>query len=120
TGAQLAFFTTTRSVAADIALISVATPGMVDHAYVADTGGNVYRIDFKPNLSQWVMNRIAYTNGSGREFLFAPALLAAPGGQVYVALGSGDREHPLQAQYPYTNVLNRFYVFKDSLSSTAA
>ena len=119
-GAQLAFFPTTRSVAADIALISIATPGIVDHAYAADTGGNIYRLDFAGNPNQWVMNRIAYTNGSGRKFLFAPALLAAPGGQVYVALGSGDREHPLQAQYPYMNVLNRFYVFKDNLSSTSA
>ena len=119
-GAQLAFFPTTRSLAADIALISIATPGIVDHAYAADTGGNIYRLDFAGNPNQWVMNRIAYTNGSGRKFLFAPALLAAPGGQVYVALGSGDREHPLQAQYPYMNVLNRFYVFKDNLSSTSA
>ena len=120
TGQQLAFFTTTRSVAADVALISIATVGVVDHAYAADTGGNIYRIDFAANSAQWVMNRIAYTNGSGRKFLFAPSLLAAPGNQVYVAIGSGDREHPLQAQYPYTNVLNRFYVFKDSLASTSA
>jgi len=120
TGAQLAFFPTTRSVAADIALIAIATPGIVDHAYAADTGGNIYRLDFAGTPNQWVMSRIAYTNGSGRKFLFAPALLAAPGGQVYVALGSGDREHPLQAQYPYMNVLNRFYVFKDNLSATGA
>jgi type IV pilus assembly protein PilY1 len=119
-GQQKAFFPTTRSVAADVALLSVAMPGIVDHAYAADTGGNIYRIDFIGNPNQWVMNRIAYTNGSGRKFLFAPALLAAPGGQVYVALGSGDREHPLQGQYPYMNVLNRFYVFKDNLASTGA
>jgi len=120
TGAQLAFFSTTRSVAADVALISVTTPGVVDHAYAVDTGGNVYRLDFNANQSSWAMNRIAYTNGSGRKFLFAPALLAAPGNQVYVALGSGDREHPLQSQYPYANVVNRFYVFKDNLASTSA
>lgn len=119
-GTQLAFFPTLRSVAADVALISVAMPGTVDHAYAVDTGGNVYRIDFAANPTQWVMNRIAYTNGSGRKFLFAPALLPAPGNQVYVALGSGDREHPLQAQYPFTNVQNRFYVFKDSLASSSA
>lgn len=119
-GAQLAFFPTTRSVAADIALISVAMSGVVDHAYAADTGGNIYRLDFANSVGQWAMHRIAYTNGAGRKFLYAPALLAAPGGQVYVALGSGDREHPLQAQYPYMNVLNRFYVFKDNLSSTSA
>jgi type IV pilus assembly protein PilY1 len=120
TGSQLAFFATLRSVAADVALISIAMPGVVDHAYAADTGGNIYRIDFGSDTAHWVMNRVAYTNGSGRKFLFAPALLAAPGNQVYVAIGSGDREHPLQAQYPYAFVLNRFYVFKDNLSSTAA
>nr|UXE44574.1 hypothetical protein Hi04_10k_c2651_00018 [uncultured bacterium] len=120
TGAELKYFATTRSVAADVALISVTTPGVVDHAYVADTGGNVYRIDFAANRAQWVINRIAYTNGAGRKFLFAPALLAAPGNQVYVALGSGDREHPLQAEYPFATVVNRFYVVKDSLASTGA
>jgi type IV pilus assembly protein PilY1 len=119
-GTELAFFPTAGSVAADVALISVATPGVVDHAYAADTRGNIYRLDFAGNQNQWVMRRIAYTNGSGRKFLFAPALLAAPGGQVYVALGSGDREHPLQAQYPYMNVVNRFYVFKDNLASVGA
>ena len=120
TGAQLAFFSTTRSVAADVALISVTMPGVVDHAYAVDTGGNIYRLDFAASQAQWAMNRIAYTNGSGRKFLFAPALLAAPGNQVYVALGSGDREHPLQSQYPYTTVVNRLYVFKDSLAPTSA
>jgi type IV pilus assembly protein PilY1 len=120
TGVQLAFFPTTRSVAADVALISVAMSGVVDHAYAADTGGNIYRLDFASSVAQWSMHRIAYTNGAGRKFLFAPALLAAPGGQVYVALGSGDREHPLQGQYPYANVVNRFYVFKDNLASASA
>ena len=120
TGVQLAFFPTTRSVAADVALVSVAMSGVVDHAYAADTGGNIYRLDFASSVAQWSMHRIAYTNGAGRKFLYAPALLAAPGGQVYVALGSGDREHPLQAQYPYMNVVNRFYVFKDNLASASA
>jgi type IV pilus assembly protein PilY1 len=121
TGTQVAFFATSGgSVASDVALISVTTPGVVDHAYAADTRGNIWRIDFGSNVSHWVMNRVAYTTGAGRKFLFAPALLAAPGNQVYVALGSGDREHPLQAEYPYSNVLNRFYVFKDNLSSTSA
>jgi Tfp pilus tip-associated adhesin PilY1 len=139
-GALLNCFPTTRSVAADVALIAVATAGVVDHAYAVDTGGNIYRLDFAASQSNWRMNLVAYTNGAafangaGRKFLFAPALLAAPatlpaapGGQVYLALGSGDREHPLQSEYPYTGtinssgavtaaaVVNRFYVFKDDL-----
>jgi type IV pilus assembly protein PilY1 len=134
TGALINSFPTARSVAADVALIAVATPGMIDHAYAVDTGGNIYRIDFAASQSNWAMNRVAYTNGAGRKFLFAPALLSAPatlptapGGQVYLALGSGDREHPLQSEYPYTGtinstgvvtaapVVNRFYVYKDDL-----
>lgn len=127
-GQELAFFSATGggSIAADVSLISVATPGVVDHAYAADTRGNVYRIDFAASQAQWAMHLVAYTNGAayalnaGRKFLFAPALLSAPGNQVYVALGSGDREHPLQAEYPYSLVTNRFYVFKDNLASTSA
>lgn len=37
---------------------------------------------------------------------------------MYLAIGSGDREHPLQTQYPYTGVTNRFYVFLDDLATT--
>src|SRR4029077_2869802 len=112
TGAVIKSFSTTRSVAADVALIAVAMAGTIDHAYAADTGGNIYRIDFAPLVTNWAINRVAYTNGAGRKFLFAPALLAAPGNQVYLAVGSGAREHPLQSQYPYSAVTNRFYVFK--------
>jgi type IV pilus assembly protein PilY1 len=120
TGALIKSFSTTRSVPADIALIAVATTGVVDHAYAADTGGNIYRIDFASTVSAWTINRVAYTNGSGRKFFYPPALLAAPGGQVYLAIGSGDREHPLQSQYPYSGVTNRFYVYRDNLSATTA
>jgi len=61
----------------------------VDHAYAVDTGGNIYRLDFASSKSNWVMNKVAYTNGAGRKFLFAPALLAAPGNQVYVGARFG-------------------------------
>jgi type IV pilus assembly protein PilY1 len=118
TGALIKSFSTTRSVAADVALVAVTTAGIVDHGYAVDTGGSVYRIDFGGSPSAWVMNRVAYTDGSGRKFLFAPAVLPAPGNQVYLALGSGDREHPLQSQYPYNGVTNRFYVFRDDLTTT--
>jgi len=120
TGAVIKTFSTTRSVVGDVASIAVANAAVVDHAYAADTGGNIYRIDFASSVSNWVINRVAYTTGSGRKFLFAPALLSASGGNVYVALGSGDREHPLQSEYPYGGVTNRFYVYLDNLSSTSA
>jgi len=120
TGAIIKTFNTTRSVVADVALIAVANAAVVDHAYAADTGGNVYRIDFASSVSNWAINQVAYTTGSGRKFLSAPALLSASGGNVYVALGSGDREHPLQSEYPYGGVTNRFYVYLDNLTSTSA
>ena len=119
-GAVLKSFSTVRSVAADVALVSITSPGVADHAYAVDTGGNVYRIDFGATVANWTMTRVAYTNGSGRKFLYAPALLPATGGKVYLALGTGDREHPLYTQYPYLGVTNRFYVFKDDLGSTTA
>jgi type IV pilus assembly protein PilY1 len=127
TGAQKAILTAPgmRSIAADVALISYTMPGVVDHAYAVDTGGQIWRIDFGSNIANWKVNLVAYTSGAGRKFLFAPALLAAPSnsqaatGQVYVAVGSGDREHPLQSEYPYSGVVNRFYVYKDNLSSAA-
>jgi type IV pilus assembly protein PilY1 len=120
TGAVIKTFSTTRSVAADVALVAVTTAGIVDHAYAVDTGGNIYRIDFASAVGNWTINRVAYTNGAGRKFLFSPALVPAPGGDVYVAIGSGDREHPLQSQYPYGGVTNRFYVYRDNLASTTA
>lgn len=120
TGVLLKTFPTTRSVAADVALAAITTTGVVDHAYAADTGGNVYRIDFGSSVTNWTMTRVAYTNGAGRKFLYPPALLPAPNNKVYLALGSGDREHPLLSDYPYGNVVNRFYVYVDDLSSSTA
>jgi type IV pilus assembly protein PilY1 len=128
TGAQIATFPTLRSVASDISLIDIDNDGMVDYAYAADTGGNIYRMDFvngpgsaTPLASaNWVSHRVAYTSGGGRKFLFAPTLLQA-GSKVYLALGSGDREHPLQTQYPFTSpVTNRFYVYLDDLNASTA
>lgn len=125
TGDLIKSFATTRSVAADIALIDMDFDGFVDYAYVADTGGNIYRIDLvtpgSPQVARapadWTIRRVAYTAGAGRKFLFPPALLPSQG-QVYLAIGSGDREHPLQSHYPFNGVTNRFYVVLDNPQST--
>lgn len=118
-----------RGVAADVAPISVNPDLFVDYLYAADTGGNIYRMDFVDGPStlgtlataDWRMSRIAYTNGAGRKFLFTPSLLQNGVSTIYLALGSGDREHPLMGQYPFTTpVTNRFYVFKDDISDTDA
>jgi hypothetical protein len=128
TGAVVATFETTRSVVADASIIDLNADGVVDAAYVADTGGNLYRIDFgaaaDTDTSNWKITKVAYTNvtpsDSYRKFLFAPAVLAYKG-YVYVGIVSGDREHPLSASYPYTTpVLNRAYVYLDDISRTTA
>jgi type IV pilus assembly protein PilY1 len=127
TGALLKSFATARSVIADVALVDTDLDGIVDAGYVADTGGSIYRIDFPwsaPDPSSWTITRVAYTNvtpgNSYRKFQFMPSILLYHG-QVYVAISSGDREHPLAASYPYTiPVLNRFYVYLDDPLRTTA
>lgn len=109
-----------RSIAGDVSLVDINFDGFVDYAYAADTGGNLWRIDFVDAASgfaplgpsDWRIARVAYTNGSGRKFLFGPAVLPTKN-KVYLAIGSGDREHPLMSNYPYTDVSNRFYVYLD-------
>lgn len=138
-GTLLKTLATTRSVAADVAMIDIDGDGYADYAYALDTGGALYRISFVsrnvdgtgvvsyPTLSpvQWTITKIAQTNnaGEGRKFLFAPTLLGTgpKTGMVYVAMGTGDREHPLITDYPSTaTVQNRFYVFLDNLATTPA
>jgi Tfp pilus tip-associated adhesin PilY1 len=101
TGAAVATFTTDRAVAGDVTLIDRDFDGYADHAYAADTGGNLYRIDFVDPTTlatrasgSWTITKIARTNGAGRKFLFGPAALPASG-KVYLSLTSGDRERPL-------------------------
>ncbi|GIZ53873.1 pilus assembly protein [Noviherbaspirillum aridicola] len=125
TGALLASFNTERSVAADISFVDIDGDSYPDYAYATDTGGNIYRVDFVNNPTNrtplapqsWTSRRVAYTGGGGRKFLFAPAVFANSK-KVYLALGSGDREHPLRTDYPYSEVTNRFYVYVDDPSVT--
>ncbi len=126
TGEKLASFATSRSVAADVSFVDIDGDTYVDYAYAADTGGGIYRIDFinSPitrtvlDKDHWVSRKVAYTDSDGKKFLFAPAVLANSG-KVYIAIGSGDREHPLETQYPYNGVTNRFYVYLDDLATTS-
>lgn len=115
-----------RSVPADIALMDRDLDGLVDHAYVADTGGNLYRVDFvDPNTvvsragGEWTIRKIAKAeSNTGGKVLFAPSVLLGQN-KAYIAVGSGDRERPLTSNYPYVeNVQNRFYVFVDTFSAS--
>jgi Tfp pilus tip-associated adhesin PilY1 len=130
-GAKLASFTTTGRVVADVAFVDLDSDGIPDLAYAVDTRGDIYRISFGFSKSaplaaaSWTSTLIATTTGSNRKFLYAPAVSPAYDSSsgkfyVYLALGSGDREQPLETQYPYANpVLNRFYMYIDDVASTA-
>ncbi|MEK6245195.1 MAG: PilC/PilY family type IV pilus protein [Pseudomonadota bacterium] len=137
TGALVKSFATEGSVPSDVTLVDRDFDGFADHAYVSDTLGNFYRIDFvnPANVSStraaahWRINKIGYTNGDNipptaanrkRKFLFAPAVLPS-GGKLYVTNASGDRERPLISNYPSTvakggPVINRAYMLVDDLS----
>ena len=128
TGDIIRSFNTDRSVVADVSFIDLNNDGSADYAYAADTGGNIYRIDFVDGpttvvplaSANWAMRKVAYTSGSGRKFLFAPGVFPT-GTTTYVALTSGDREHPLLSNYPYTTpVVNRAYVYRDDLTALAS
>ncbi|MDI6745725.1 MAG: PilC/PilY family type IV pilus protein [Rhodocyclaceae bacterium] len=133
-GSLLKALDTDRSVPADVALLDISGDGKADYGYVADTGGNIYRIDMVTRgvsvsgavtysaraPADWTIRKIAATAAGGRKFLFAPALLpVASAGKVYLAIGSGDRERPLEVNYPYAGVTNRFYVYMDDLEVTS-
>ncbi|HEY9268154.1 MAG TPA: PilC/PilY family type IV pilus protein [Methylotenera sp.] len=129
-GALLKTFTTSYSVVSEVSVVDLNSDGKADYGYVGDTGGNLYRIDMVTRTvsggvstytalapGDWTIRKIA-TAGGGRKFLFQPALLPiVKDGRVYVAIGSGDREHPLLSNYAY-NVTNRFYVYLDNLAVT--
>jgi Tfp pilus tip-associated adhesin PilY1 len=125
TGAVVQTFSTDRSVSADVTLVDRDFDQRVDHAYVADTGGNLYRIDFinpatlaSRDETAWTITKIAFTTGGGRKFLFGPAALPA-GTKTYLSITSGDRERPLITNYPYVDdVRNRAYMLVDTYATT--
>ena len=135
TGALIKSFSTDSSVSGDVALVERNNDDSVDHGYVGDLSGNLYRIDFvAPSapatlLSEtatspgWTITKIAnVASGSSRRFLLGPAVLPRSD-RVFVTIGSGDRERPLISNYPYTTasptgVVNRFYTLMDAFPTS--
>ena len=119
-GAVLKTFPTERAVPADVSLVDIDYDDLIDVAYAADTGGNLYRISFVDpssgapvGVDSWSILKIARTQGAARKFLYGPAVMAYKS-TVYLAVGSGNREQPLDTDYPYVaSVQDRFYVFFD-------
>jgi type IV pilus assembly protein PilY1 len=124
-----------HSIAAEIAVVDSNDDNIDDRAYVADLGGNVWRIDLprntdfvsdSDNRDDWQLLKIAAlgdTDANGgsddRRFfhkidvVFADDPDASPGAFDALVLGSGDREHP-----KVNDVDNYFFVVKDPFGGT--
>ena len=131
TGAVLRAFPTVAPVVADIEIIDFDYDGYIDFAYAVDVTGRIYRITFShildgaidhstaltPEEWRWPEQPIALTQRANLRFMNQP-IAAEVGNNVFIALGSGDRERPLKQNYPYqtepNGVENRFYTFIDS------
>jgi type IV pilus assembly protein PilY1 len=129
TGAVLRTFPTQAPVVADIEVIDFDYDGYMDFAYAADVSGRIYRITFSsitegvidqtvglsPDEWVWPSSPIARSDRYGLRFMNQP-IAAEVGDNIFIALGSGDRERPLKQNYPYSdeNVENRFYALVDT------
>ncbi|WP_168204769.1 pilus assembly protein [Noviherbaspirillum sp. UKPF54] len=120
------------SIPSDVTPVDRDHDGYTDRLYVADTGGNVWRVDLEPTAGntpdKWRVYKFAAlgcgtgpcTSGVPRKFFYAPSVVAigtSGSSTSYdaVMVGSGDREHPLystNANSAYA-VTNRLYMLKD-------
>lgn len=129
--AVLTSFNTHRGVIADMALVSDSN-GHAKYAYIADLGGNVYRITLDGAASNWTMKHIASLGcdtstgtpilascAANRKFMFAPSVVNTATGEYTILLGSGDREKPIAGYTSATAVKNYFFMFKDRPDDTS-
>jgi len=120
-------FQTDRPVAADVFVVPDLGTGLAKYAYVADTGGNVYRISGPGGYpfgstdpeTEWEMVKIASLGcdntspcTANRKFLYSPDVVEKDG-VFYVLIGSGDREKPLRTFASAYNTENFFFMIKD-------
>lgn len=126
-GNLLTSFTTESSVIADATVIP-DNDGNARYIYIADLGGNIYRISGATANSEigetaataWTMTKIAAFGGSGvnnRKFMFGPDIIDENGTYILL-LGSGDREKPVDFFGNAGAVNNRFYMVKDRPTDT--
>ncbi|MDQ9169779.1 pilus assembly protein PilY [Oxalobacteraceae bacterium R-40] len=125
TGELLKTLETDRGVVADIFIVPDENTGKIKHAYAADLGGNVYRINIGALAPEdWTITKIASlgcdttaTCTANRKFMFSPDVIEDDGTYTLL-IGSGDREKPLNSvTYPSTmSVANHFFMFKDKPS----
>ena len=119
-----------HSIAADVKTIDSNGDQITDRVYLADTGGNVWRIDMPgntlPDSSQatWFISQLFEANGNtkatDRRFFNEPDVVRTlyNGEAIDVVLiGSGDRTNPIAKDNPNDindpAVDNQFYMIRD-------
>ncbi len=109
----------------DVAMFDSNADGTTDRLYVGDTGGQVWRVDFRPDTTasaglKAVVGKFASVSDPAdpadqRKFFYPPDIVQVTD-SVYSSVGrydmvtmvTGDRSHPLE-----TSVQNRFYAMRD-------
>jgi len=137
TGGLLKVFNTDRSVVGDVFVVRNFDEGTnswdpAQYAYVADMGGNIYRISgvdantpfSTTHPTNWTITKIASLGCSGiapcaanRKFMFTPDVVW-DGSSYFILLGSGDREKPLTGYAAAGAVDNRFFMIQDRPADT--
>jgi len=96
----------THGIPGGVRILDLNRNGLLDRLYFADTGGNVWRLDLKEDLSNGsVLTHFASLGGAGsnqaRKFYNEPdvAILRGNGKTMLsVSLGSGLRAHPMNEE----------------------
>jgi type IV pilus assembly protein PilY1 len=93
----------------DPSLVDSDGDGYIDMVYAGDTGGQLWRFNVKDTSTSNWGGEVIFTSAasSGRKFFYKPAV-AVEGDIRLIAIGSGDREHPLN-----TALVDRMYLIKD-------
>lgn len=119
-----------HSVAAQVTALDSNGDALTDRVYMADTGGNLWRVDLVGNAlpdaqqDSWQITQLFAANGgtkaTDRRFFNAPDIVRTTiaGERVdAVLLGSGDRTNPAEVDDPNDPanpaVDNQFYMIKD-------
>lgn len=99
----------------DLTIVDSDGDGFADKVYGGDTGGQLWRFNIKDtNIGSWTGEVIfKVPAGSGQKIFYKPSV-AVEGDYSMIALGSGDREHPLNA-----GVADRMYMIKDKGQTSA-
>lgn len=99
----------------DLTIVDSDGDGLADKVYGGDTGGQFWRFNIKETTTGSWTGEVIFKvpTGSGQKFFYKPSV-AVEGDYSMIALGSGDREHPLNS-----GVADRMYMIKDKGQSSA-